>query len=92
MMQTLDQGDQEVQVSHATKGDKQPCAWLSDVYQKEELKSDIKRAFESRNSYSHGTNALQQFMFQTLKCKIEALGQCIPPPRHVLPVSRGHAI
>lgn len=53
-MQTLDQSDQEVRVSHATKGNKhkQPCAQLNDAYQKEELKSDIKRAFQSRNCYS----------------------------------------
>ena len=60
MMQTLGQSDQEVQVSHATKGNKhkQPCAQLNDAYQKEELKSDIKRAFQSRNCYNHGISAL----------------------------------
>jgi len=55
-MQTLDQNDQEVR-SHATKVNKQPCVQFNHAYQKEELKSDIKRAFESRNSYSHGTSA-----------------------------------
>ena len=59
MMQSLDGDDQVVQVKSATKSDcKQPCAELGDAYQKEDLKTDIKRAFESRISYSHGKSAL----------------------------------
>jgi len=56
-MQTLNQDDQVARVNRATKSDckQQPCAQLSEAYQKEDLKSDIKRAFESRNSYDHGT-------------------------------------
>ena len=50
--------DQDV-LDRSTKSDcKQPCAQFNDVYQKEDLKSDIKGAFESRNSYSHGTTVL----------------------------------
>jgi len=56
MMQNLDQGDAVVQMKGATKSDiKPPCARLSDVYKNESLKNDVKRAFESRNFYSHGT-------------------------------------
>jgi len=56
MMQRLDRGDQVVQVKRATKSDcEQPCAEISDAYQKDNLKNDVRRAFESRNSYSHGT-------------------------------------
>lgn len=58
MMQTLEQNDQVVRPNHSAKAIKQPCARLSDAYQKEELKSGIKRAFETRNSYGHGNSVL----------------------------------
>ena len=58
MMQSLDKDDQleRARVKLPTKSDcKQPCAEINDLYQKEDLKNDAKRAFDSRNSYSHGT-------------------------------------
>jgi len=62
MMQSLDKGDQLARVKRATKSDcKQPCAEINDLYQKEDLKNDVKRAFDSRNSYSHGTVVTRTF-------------------------------
>ena len=56
MMQRLDQTDQAVEDDRPKKSDCKPaCAQLNDAYQKEYLKSDARKAFEARNSYSHGT-------------------------------------
>jgi len=71
MMQTVDKGDQQLQLSRDTKGKcKQPCARLSDVYQKEDVKNAIKRAFESRSSYNHGTGTLSAAYHAIQSCMI----------------------
>jgi len=64
-MQKLDQDDEIVRIKGAAKSDSSPpCAQLGDAYQKEDLKSNVKKAFESRNSYTHGTTVLVPFVFR----------------------------
>ena len=64
MMQKLDQDDEIVRIKGTEKSDSSPtCAQLGDAYQKEDLKSNVKKAFESRNSHTHGTAVLVPFLF-----------------------------
>jgi len=58
-MESVDRIDEVMPAKPATKGNcKQPCAEISEAYQKADVKTDIKRAFQSRSSYSHGTRPL----------------------------------
>ena len=50
--------------------------------------TDRHRDRTDRQTGRQRTDGIGRTVIQTVAQKLEAVGQCIPPPRHVLPVSR----
>jgi len=89
-MESVDGSGEVMPVKPATtKGDckPQPCAEMNEAYQAAGVKTFIKRALESRSSYSHGTKALsgngQRVAYSSMSVRqtdrIPPLGQNLSP-------------